>query len=995
MIGQTISHYKILEKLGEGGMGVVYKAEDIKLKRPVALKFLPHHLKVSEVEQARFLQEAQAVAGLNHPNICVIHALEEVQGQHFIVMEYVDGGTLRQKLESGVLKASDAITYAVQIAEALQEAHGKGVVHRDIKADNIMVNLRNQIKVTDFGLAKLKGSLKLTKTSSTVGTLAYMAPEQIQGGEVDNRSDIFSFGVVLFELLTGRLPFRGEHQAAMMYSILNEDPEAIDKYLPEISPELKHIFGRALEKNPEDRYQSIHEMLIDLRRMKKDSSKISRAFFPAKPAHSTPAAAEVPVEAEKRGETSQETVRRPASTSVTINIPRLSNRWIFIPLIALAVGIAGWYAYQILFKEKESNGRILVAVADFVNETQEPQLDGLSGMFITSLEQSRRLAVLTRSRMFDILRKVGKGNVERIDETLGKEICSQANVNALVTATIRKFGKLYTIDLKVLDSQKNEYIFTAKEESEGQESIPSMLDKLSEKTRVGLKEKVAEVRATKQNVADVTTTNLEAYKHYFEGEQLINKLKFRDAAKEFEKAASIDSAFALAYWRLAYALAWDQSPGAEEAIQKAMLFIDKVPEKERYYIRGEDALIHTKVDQALSIYKDLLKLYPNEKEALYQIGDYSFHQTDYPTAIAHLEKVLTMDPTFERAYQHLSWALTFTGEFDRKLEVTKQYVARVPDEESYSLLADSYVHQAKFDSALAVYRRASELFPASTMPVAGIGQTQIFLGNFQAAETEFNKLIRESRPSADQRVGYRNLAWLFIYRGKYREALRLYDKIIEIDLKDGNKSRLASTYAVKAFWLISLTDDKEGARQTFQKALAIQTTGDIFFNIPLFYAYLALGDYEKALSVGKQLVVILPHYEDNVNASVYMAKGEFYAAIQRFLAVPLKVPIQNEILVYKLAQCYVETGQPDKAIEELRRIETSYSNYFRFTGIDFRVLVYPKTLFLLGKVYEAKGGKKLAIEYYEKLLTLWKDADKDLPELVDAKSRLAKLHPVR
>jgi serine/threonine protein kinase/Tol biopolymer transport system component len=274
MIGQTISHFRILEKIGEGGMGVVYKAEDTNLKRTVALKFLPRGLEAHEPERARFLQEAQAASAINHPNICTIYDIAEHDGQQFIVMEYVDGKTLRQIVP--IQKTQAAIDYAIQIGEALQEAHSKGIVHRDVKTDNIMVNSKNQIKVMDFGLAKLKGSLKLTKTSSTVGTLAYMAPEQIQGGEVDARSDIFSFGVVLYEMLTGHMPFRGEHEAAMVYSIVNEEPTPIQKHIPDISSELVHIVSRALEKDPEDRYQTVHEMVIDLRRLKKQTSRVSR-----------------------------------------------------------------------------------------------------------------------------------------------------------------------------------------------------------------------------------------------------------------------------------------------------------------------------------------------------------------------------------------------------------------------------------------------------------------------------------------------------------------------------------------------------------------------------------------------------------------------------------------------------------------------------------------------------------------------------------------------
>ncbi len=281
MIGQTISHYTILEKLGEGGMGVVYKARDTQLDRDVALKFLPAHVSTTKENAARFLQEARAAAALNHANICTIYGVEEVEGpdggkKMFISMEYIDGGTLREKVPLGGV--TDTVAIAAQVAEALQEAHSKGIVHRDIKADNIMVNAKGQAKVMDFGLAKLKGSLKLTKTSSTVGTLGYMSPEQIGGGEVDTRSDIFSFGVLIFEMLTGRLPFRGEHEAAMVYSIMNEAPESITKFLPDAPAELVLLISKALEKDPAERYQAMPEMLVDLRRLKKATTKLSGTY---------------------------------------------------------------------------------------------------------------------------------------------------------------------------------------------------------------------------------------------------------------------------------------------------------------------------------------------------------------------------------------------------------------------------------------------------------------------------------------------------------------------------------------------------------------------------------------------------------------------------------------------------------------------------------------------------------------------------------------------
>jgi serine/threonine protein kinase len=314
MIGKTISHYKILEKLGEGGMGIVYKAQDQKLDRLLALKFLPPHLTVTENDKARFLQEAKAASAINHPNVCVIHDIQEYDDRQFIIMEYVEGVTLRQLImdndqsrrqaypPTGGLSLKDVIEYALQISAALEAAHNKGVVHRDIKSENIIVSSTNQIKVMDFGLAKLKGSLKLTKTSSTVGTLAYMAPEVIEGKATDARSDIFSFGVLLYEMLTGKLPFTGEYESALMYSIINEDPEPVEHVRRDLSSELVHVLNRSLEKDPEDRYQNMHDVIIDLKRVKRDSSKVSRKSLKEFPLNEEKAAEEeIPAEKKQKG----------------------------------------------------------------------------------------------------------------------------------------------------------------------------------------------------------------------------------------------------------------------------------------------------------------------------------------------------------------------------------------------------------------------------------------------------------------------------------------------------------------------------------------------------------------------------------------------------------------------------------------------------------------------------------------------------------------------
>ena len=271
MIGQTILHYKILSKLGEGGMGIVYKAEDTKLDRIVALKFLPPHISANDEEKKRFIHEAKAAASLNHPNITTIHNIEEIDDKSFIVMEYIKGRELKDKIEAGPLPIDGTLNLAIQIAKGLQAAHTSGVVHRDIKSANIMLTDRSDVKIMDFGLAKISGKTKLTKEGTTLGTVAYMSPEQARGDEVDHRSDIFSLGVLLYEMLTGQLPFKGDYDPAITYSVMNEDPEPITALRTGIPMEFERIVNKCLQKEPSARYQGANELLVDLHKLKKEA----------------------------------------------------------------------------------------------------------------------------------------------------------------------------------------------------------------------------------------------------------------------------------------------------------------------------------------------------------------------------------------------------------------------------------------------------------------------------------------------------------------------------------------------------------------------------------------------------------------------------------------------------------------------------------------------------------------------------------------------------
>ena len=975
MIGKQVLHYRIVEEIGRGGMGIVYKAHDSRLDREVALKFLPHDLTSTEDEKARFLQEARAAATLNHAHICTIYAIEEADGDQFISMEYVDGITLRRKIaESGGMSIDDVVALGVQIGDALHEAHTRGIVHRDVKAENIMVNRRNQAKVMDFGLAKLKGSLKLTKTSSTVGTLAYMAPEQIQGGEVDARSDIFSFGVVIFEMLTAHTPFRGEHEAAVMYSILNEDAEPVSKYIPDASPELIHILNRALEKDPEDRYQSVHDMVIDLRRLKKDSSRISRkmteGYVPPLPAGTG---------------SGQRAKDRPPG--------RRSRNLIVGGAVLLLLVLAGAAYLTGLFGEGESTERLTVAISDFVNETSEPELDGLSGMLITSMEQSRRLAVITRARMFDILKQNGKEEVTRIDETLAREVARAAGAEAVVSASIRKFGKLYSIDLKVLDPKKDEYIFTAKEEGEGQESIPQMLDRLSEKTRIGLKEKAHEVQALQQGVAEMTTSNLEAYQHYFRGEELINRMKFREAEAELQKAVELDTSFGLAQFRLAYALEWFSDAAAARYTAQALRHIDRIPERDQFLLRSQDVRQRLGMKASIEVLKQMEQRYPDDKEMLYNIGDYSYHLGDYESALRYLTQTLSIDPKFERALQHLAWTYRDLGNFEQMLETARKYVAVSGSGDAYGLLAFAYSSLGRSGEGLQALQQAKELFPDSWQLTRSIIGLRIDEGDLDAAEKEARSLLKQEgeqvggEESSMVIAGLTALREIRLYQGKIREAMALSERQGQVQLQQGDSLSAALQYAGIAWTSLFNDRDMERAWTFLRKAAQYPraTSTPQYYST---YAFLNLlsGNVAAADSVmpkdppwlRKALLAM---------AAVQNGRCEEGERLRSTDSLWTLFPLEfRKHLLYELARCQLQNASYQAALMSIQELQGTRP---RSVAPD----LYSRSYYLAGMIREAMGDQTKAKENYRTFLSIWKGADKDIPDYKDAVARLKKLEP--
>jgi serine/threonine protein kinase len=525
MIGKTISHYKIIEQLGSGGMGVVYKAQDLKLDRFVALKFLPPHLTSSEDEKQRFIHEAKAASSLDHNNICAIHEIDETEdGQLFISMAHYEGETLDRKIKEKPLPIDEAVNIAIQIAQGLAKAHEKEIVHRDIKPANIMLTTDGVVKILDFGLAKLSTQTKLTKESTTLGTVSYMSPEQAKGEEVDYRTDIWSLGIILFEMLTGQLPFKGDYDQAVVYSIINDKPEALTGLRTGVPVELERIICKSLAKSPGERYQHVDEMLTYLKGLRKELA--------------------LP------GET---------KTSRVIE-KKTSKGWLkkaFIPIVILLILFIGYFLLKpVLFEKKFHFEPINILVISFKNQTGDENYNYLSeaipNLLITDLEQSKYLQVTTWERMSDLLKQIGKEDVKMIDKDIGFELCRKDGIDVIVLGSYIKAGERFATDVKVLDARTKKLLKSARSQGDGAESIlETQIDYLSEEISEGVGLSANEIESVQLRIADVTTTSIEAYNYFVRGKKEYYKYYYEEAKQFLQKAIYIDSTFATAYLYLA------------------------------------------------------------------------------------------------------------------------------------------------------------------------------------------------------------------------------------------------------------------------------------------------------------------------------------------------------------------------------------------------------------------------------------------------------------
>ncbi|HEX6792093.1 MAG TPA: protein kinase [Candidatus Krumholzibacteria bacterium] len=947
MIGRRIHHYEIVEKLGEGGMGVVYRAQDTRLGRPVALKFLHPAVLAVPGESERLLVEARAAAGLNHPNICTVYEINEVDGQTFIAMQLVEGTTLRDRVLSGQIDVGEALRWLLQVSDGLSEAHRRGIVHRDMKSSNIMITPGGRAVIMDFGLARPSGQPRPDERFSSRGTSSYMAPEHSRGDAIDQRADIWSLGVVLYEMLSGQLPFPGDYEQAVLYSIAHDTPRPIRELRPDLADDVARIVERCLEKDPAARYQGLDELSAALRDALDHLRGSARAWS---------------------------RVRMAAVAGAAV--------------LTLAAAI---FTVDFL-RGRRAGGqdRVPIAVIDINNDTHEPALEGLSGMLITALEQSRRLQVMSRSHMFDIAKTLGKGDATRIDESLGQQICDAAGVDALVIPTVRRFGELYTIDLKVLDTRTHRYVYSARQEGRGAESIPRLIDTIARGIRIDLRDS-ADAVANTIPVADLTTVNLDAYHAYFEGEDRLNRLDFDGAGRAFQTALQRDSTFALAYYRLAYTEWWarGQQTLARKHVAYAMRNLQRIPYKERFLVRALNAGLEDGFDAQAVILREMRRLYPDDKEMLFGLGDAEFHSGSADSAIVHFQAALAIDPVMERALQHLTWAYRRKGLDTDALAAAQRWVDATHSTEAYEYLADCYARLGKPAEALAALDVAHSRAPES--PIVHVRMAGILF--MQKHVDEALRQVQE----AETRLGGRNdftvqgellrirAAVLYPYTGRYRDAMRVLDederRLASIDSASVTGIRISR--AVLGYW-----SDQDAVRAS--NALARIGDGgenmirDDLVRVKALYHLLA-GESARADDLMRANATHLSTDSRDILEAVRATVTGNCAAGARLAAQRASFGTSRsarEFLRYASARCYIDSGQPGLAIPELLSIVNA-----PLLNPD-AALIYPVAYFELGRAYEGTGDVRRSAEAYETLLRMWKNGDPDLPLRLRAEERL-------